>query len=81
MGVLQIIIARPLFEQIAQDEQRFSLRCFYIEEGQKLAGNGRPAGTQMQIGNEQAVAVRISDIEWSGCVQGDAAVSRVPHAR
>src|SRR4030067_1145655 len=53
--VVQIVIARPVFEQVAQDIQRFGLRGDMFGETQEQFAAARMCCAQVQIGDAQGI--------------------------
>ncbi len=54
----KIVIARPVFEQIAEDVERPGLRGSAPDEIEELLVDVRPLGAKMEIGDEDAVHCR-----------------------
>src|SRR5690606_21492987 len=51
--VVEVVVAGPVLEQVAEQIKCIAARHDILEEVAKKAGQDRPRGTEMQIGDEQ----------------------------
>jgi hypothetical protein len=50
---IAVAMHNPVFEQVAQNVERFRFRCLTLEKVHELLTDFRPAGLEVQIGNEE----------------------------
>ena len=54
--VFQVVIARPVLEQVAEDVERLGFACSAADEPEELLDDARPFGGEVQVRDEEAEA-------------------------